>query len=55
MQARYAVEHGKLVFPLDSLVTSQDWARAYLEKHQPVLQVSDAQEVVERLRSAEKR
>lgn len=53
MQARLAVEHGKLVFLLESLVTSQDWAQAYVEKHPRVLQVRDVQEVVERLRSPE--
>lgn len=32
MQARLALEHGKRLFLLDSLVDSQDWARRYAER-----------------------
>jgi len=32
MQARLALDHGKRLFLLDSLVTSQEWARRYAEK-----------------------
>jgi DNA processing protein len=32
MQARLALEHGKRLFLLESLVTSQDWARRYAER-----------------------
>jgi DNA processing protein len=32
MQARLALEHGKRLFLLDSLVRSQDWARRYAER-----------------------
>lgn len=32
MQARLALEHGKRVFLLQSLVTSQPWAQGYVEK-----------------------
>jgi DNA processing protein len=32
MQARLALEHGKRLFLLDSLVSSQDWARRYAER-----------------------
>lgn len=32
MQARLCIEHGKRLFLLDSLVTSQDWARKYADR-----------------------
>jgi len=32
MQARLALEHGKRLFLLESLVSSQDWARRYAER-----------------------
>jgi DNA processing protein len=32
MQARFALEHGKRLFLLDSLVETQDWARRYAER-----------------------
>ncbi len=32
MQARLALEHGKQVFLISQLVTSQPWARKYLER-----------------------
>lgn len=33
MQARIALEHGKKVFLLSSLVESQEWAQIYVEEH----------------------
>jgi DNA processing protein len=53
MQARLALQHGKLAFLIESLVTAQPWARDYLEKYPRAVQVRDVQEVIDRLRSAE--
>jgi DNA processing protein len=53
MQARLALEHGKRVFLLRTLVTSQPWARSYLERP-GAIEVADASEVAELLRSAER-
>jgi DNA processing protein len=53
MQARLALQHGKMAFLLDSLVTDQKWARDYLEKYPRAVRVGDVQEVIERLRSPE--
>jgi len=47
MQARLALEHGKKVFLLRSLVTDQTWAQRYLERG--ALEVSDVAEVVKHL------
>jgi DNA processing protein len=52
MQARLAFEHGKLVFLLRSLVTSQPWARIYLRRPR-VFEVDDVKDIVRRLRPAE--
>jgi DNA processing protein len=49
MQARLALEHGKQVFLLRTLVTDQPWAREYLERG--AVEVSDVAAIVERLRS----
>lgn len=46
MQARFALEHGKRLFLLDSLVDSQDWARQYAERP-GVLTVTSVSEVIE--------
>ena len=51
MQARLALQHGKLVFLLDSLVTDQPWARKYLAENPRAIRVSKVSEVVERLHS----
>jgi DNA processing protein len=51
MQARLALQHGKLAFLVESLVTDQEWARAYLEKYPRAVRVADVQEVIDRLRS----
>ena len=51
MQARLAVEHGKQVFLLHSLVTEREWARKYLERPR-VHEVNDVADIVRLLRSA---
>ena len=53
MQARLALEHGKLVFLLRSLVTQQKWARSYLDRPR-AFEISDVSEVLSRLRTPEK-
>ena len=53
MQARLALQHGKMAFLVDTLVTSQPWAAAYLEKYPRAIRVRDVQEVIDRLRSPE--
>lgn len=53
MQARLALQHGKLVFLVDSLVTGQPWAQKYLERERNAVRVTSASEVLERLRSPE--
>jgi DNA processing protein len=45
MQARFALEHGKRLFLLDSLVETQAWARRYAERP-GVLVVRDASQVI---------
>jgi DNA processing protein len=52
MQARLAIEHGKLVFLIASLVTSHKWARSYLGRPR-VYEVSDVDDIIRRLRSPE--
>jgi DNA processing protein len=49
MQARLALEHGKQVFLVRTLVTDQPWARRYLERG--AIEVADVADIVERLRS----
>src|SRR5205085_11415234 len=53
MQARLALQHGKLAFLIDSLATSQAWAADYLERYPRAVRVSEVAEVIERLRSPE--
>jgi DNA processing protein len=53
MQARLALQHGKLAFLVKSLVTDQEWARDYLERYPRAVCVEDVQEVIDRLRSPE--
>jgi DNA processing protein len=48
MQARLAIEHGKKVFLLRSLVTSQPWASDYVERR-GAIEVGDVDEVIARL------
>jgi DNA processing protein len=52
MQARLALEHGKRVFLVRRLVTSQPWARKYVEERGAV-EVSEVEDVLSRLRSPE--
>jgi len=52
MQARLAIEHGKQVFLLRSLVTEREWARRYLERPR-VHEVSDVADILRLLRSPE--
>ena len=52
MQARLAIEHGKRVFLLESLVTDQKWAQDYVKKYgRLVTVVREVDDVVDRLRS----
>jgi DNA processing protein len=48
MQARLALEHGKRVFLLKSLVTAQPWARTYVDKR-GALEVESIDDIVSRL------
>jgi DNA processing protein len=50
MQARLALEHGKKVFLISSLVTSQEWARKYLARPGAV-EVNGVEDVMDHLRS----
>jgi DNA processing protein len=47
MQARLALEHGKRVFLLKSLITDQEWARKYLDRG--AIEVDDVDQVLEQL------
>ncbi|MGA2759791.1 MAG: DNA-processing protein DprA [Candidatus Cybelea sp.] len=51
MQARLALEHGKLVFILKSLVDTHDWAKRYVNRG--AVEVRTVDDVIERLRSVE--
>ena len=53
MQARLALEHGKKVFLLKSLVTDQPWARTYVAKR-GAIEVNDVEEVIRHLASPER-
>ena len=53
MQARLALEHGKKAFLISSLVTSQPWARLYVEAR-GAIEVADVDEVIARLASPER-
>lgn len=53
MQARLALEHGKKVFLVRSLVTSQPWARAYVSDR-GAIEVTDVDEVIARLAAPER-
>ena len=52
MQARIALEQGKRAFLMSSLVTSEKWARDYIEKRDAI-EVSSVHDVVGWLRSTE--
>jgi DNA processing protein len=51
MQARFAIEHGKQVFLLHSLVTEREWAQRYLKRPR-VHEVSDVADILQFLRPA---
>lgn len=53
MQARIALDHGKQVFLLKSLVTGQPWARDYVD-NRGAIEVSDVDEVITRLAPPER-
>lgn len=53
MQARLALQHGKMAFLIESLVTAQPWASEYLERFPRAIKVREVQEVIDRLRSPE--
>lgn len=53
MQARLAIEHGKKVFLVQSLVTSQPWAMDYVHKR-GAIEVADVDEVISRLAAPER-
>jgi len=48
MQARLALEHGKKVFLIHSLVASQPWARTYADSR-GAIEVAEVDEVIARL------
>jgi DNA processing protein len=48
MQARVALDHGKKVFLISSLVRTQPWARDYVDKR-GAIEVADADEVIAQL------
>jgi DNA processing protein len=50
MQARLALEHGKKVFLVESLVTDQNWAKTYVAKR-GAIEVADVDEVIRHLAS----
>lgn len=52
MQARLALEHGKKVFLLQSLVTDQAWAKGYLERG--AIEVADVATIVRYLANPER-
>lgn len=51
MQARFALEHGKRVFLLASLIASRPWAQQYLERG--AIEVRDVDDIVRLLQSPE--
>lgn len=53
MQARLAIEHGKKVFLVRSLVTSQPWASDYVQRR-GAIEVADVDEVIVRLAAPER-
>jgi DNA processing protein len=53
LQARLALQHGKRVWLLESLVNSQPWAQSYVQ-HRGAIQVSDVDDVVGDLAAADR-
>lgn len=54
MQARFALEHGKRLFLLSSLVRERQWARSYLERSALAAEVSTVEDIVMQLQSRER-
>ncbi len=52
MQARIALDHGKKLFLIRSLVTAQPWAQSYIERG--AIEVGDVDEVIARLAAPER-
>lgn len=52
MQARIALDHGKKVFLIRSLVTAQPWAQGYLERG--AIEIGDIDEVIAQLAAPER-
>jgi DNA processing protein len=53
LQARYAAQHGKLVFLVDSLVTNQPWAQKMLDESRRAIRVREPGEVISQLRATD--
>lgn len=53
MQARLALDHGKKLFLIRSLVTAQPWAQNYVDKR-GAIEVADVDEVIARLADPER-
>jgi DNA processing protein len=53
MQARLALEHGKKVFLVKSLVTDQKWAQSYIQKRGAV-EVEDVEDVIRHIATPER-
>jgi DNA processing protein len=53
MQARLAIEHGKRVFLLRTLVTSQPWAQKYVAQR-GAIEVGDIEDVIRHLANPER-
>lgn len=53
MQARLALEHGKKVFLLRSLVTDQRWAQTYVQRR-GAIEVGDVEDVIRHLAAPDK-
>ena len=53
MQARLALEHGKKVFLISSLVTTQPWAKTYVDER-GAIEVSDVDEMIAQLAAPER-
>jgi DNA processing protein len=53
MQARLALEHGKKVFLADTLVSDQDWARDYVDRHGAIT-IGGADDVLPHLATTER-
>jgi DNA processing protein len=49
MQARLALQHGKRVFLLSSLIREREWARRYLDRG--AVEVRDVDDIIRRLQT----